>query len=378
MCAAFLTDAERAAVRAPLERAATLPPRCYTDPAFYALEQERVFRRGWIGVARVDELARPGDYVAFDLLGEPLVAVRGDDGRIRVLSRVCRHRWMPVVEEGRGCTRAFQCPYHLWTYGLDGRLRGAPEMQRTPGFDRDAVRLPELRSEEWEGFLFVSLDPEAPPLGPQLAPLAERIAPWRLGAMRTLACLDYEAPWNWKVTLENGCESYHHMGPHRATLEPVLPTRRTEVGPQAGPFTIYRNPTTDDAPLPTAFEPVPGLGGTERASLVIVTVFPFHLFALTPDQMSWLRILPGPEPDRHRARWVICAPPHAFEDPELETKREAAAALLDTIHREDMAICRGVQQGLASRLAAPSPFSHLEATVHHFHRWLLERVEAEA
>src|SRR5512139_2237819 len=124
----------------PFARASTLPPRCYVDPAFYEREVESIFRREWHCVARVDQLPEPGSYLAFDLVGEPLVAVRDLEGRLRVLSRVCRHRWMPVVE-GRGRARSFQCPYHRWTYGLDGALLGAPEMDRSEGFERARCRL---------------------------------------------------------------------------------------------------------------------------------------------------------------------------------------------------------------------------------------------
>src|SRR5512134_3261419 len=141
-------DPDLAAALGPLATASTLPPRCYVDPAVYAREVERIFRREWICVGREDEIAAPGDHFAFTLFGDPLVAVRGDDGAIRVLSRVCRHRWMPVVE-GRGNRRSFQCPYHLWTYALDGRLLGAPEMQRAEGFERASCRLPALRVETW-------------------------------------------------------------------------------------------------------------------------------------------------------------------------------------------------------------------------------------
>ena len=156
--------------------ATTLAPRSYTDPAHYDREVERIFRREWIAVAREDQVPRPGHYVAFDLLGEPLVAVRGGDGEVRVLSRVCRHRWMPIVERGVGRRSAFQCPYHLWTYALDGHLVGAPEMDRTPGFDRTACRLPALRVELWQGWVFANFDPDAAPLAPRLAGLERAIA----------------------------------------------------------------------------------------------------------------------------------------------------------------------------------------------------------
>jgi phenylpropionate dioxygenase-like ring-hydroxylating dioxygenase large terminal subunit len=163
-------------MNAPFPEARTLPPRWYREPALYEREVEQVFRREWFCVARADQIPRSGSYLALDLLGEPLVAVRDLEGRLRVLSRVCRHRAMPVVL-GRGEARSFQCPYHRWTDGLDGRLLAAPEMERTEGFDRARCRLPELRVEEFEGFVFASFDPDAVPLAPRLEGFGARSRP---------------------------------------------------------------------------------------------------------------------------------------------------------------------------------------------------------
>src|SRR5262245_45407552 len=162
-----------------------LPPACYTSLEFYARETERIFRRDWLYIGRADEVAEPGDYLCLDVLGEPLVMVRDGAGEVRVLSRICRHRAMPVGS-GAGHARTFVCPYHTWTYALDGRLLGAPEMRETPGFDPAACRLPGLRSEVWEGFVFVSFDPEAPALGPSLAGLAALCRNYDLAGLKTV------------------------------------------------------------------------------------------------------------------------------------------------------------------------------------------------
>jgi phenylpropionate dioxygenase-like ring-hydroxylating dioxygenase large terminal subunit len=358
--------------RACVERGATLPPACYTDAALYAREEERIFRREWLPVCRADQLAEPGDYLALDLAGEPLVAVRGRDGALRVLSNVCRHRWMPLAA-GSGRTHAFQCPYHLWSYALDGRLLGAPGMEGSRCFDRSKTRLPELRSEVWQGFLFVNLDGAAAPLAARLAPLDEKLAGWRLGELRTLAALDFDSPWNWKVMLENAAESYHHMGPHAGTLEPLLPALRTAVPAQQGDFLFWRNPTRDGAPLAAVFPPLPGLGAEERAALTLAAVPPFLLIALQPDQMVAFQILPD-SVERHRVRWWVCAPESVRAAPDFEAKLAASRALLDAVHREDMATCAAVQRGLRSRLAAPGALSPLEGTLAHFHRWWLTRM----
>jgi phenylpropionate dioxygenase-like ring-hydroxylating dioxygenase large terminal subunit len=355
-----------------LEQARTLPQACYLDPAFYALEEERIFRREWLPVGRADQLPQPGDYFAFELLGEPLVALRDEAGALRVLSRVCRHRYMPVVE-GRGNRRSFQCPYHLWTYGLDGRLRGAPEMDRSAAFERASCRLPELRVELWEGWIFASFDPEAPPLAPRLEGLRRAIAPYRPAELRTAEPLVFDHDWNWKVMVENFVESYHHMGTHADTFQPLVPAAGTFGEETDGPYAILRNPTRDGAPLPVSFPVAAALSRAQQAEFVVVAVFPFHLFSLQPDSMVWYHLEPeGAE--RFRLRIYPCVPAAALEAADAGAQLDGFRSFLDVIHRQDIAACQGVQRGLHSRLAAPGPLSHLERCVWQLHQYVLERV----
>ena len=135
-----------------------LPAACYRDPEFLELEREHVLRPGWHAIARWDDLPNPGDYASVDICGEPLLLVRDDAGTLRVFSRVCRHRAHTVVE-GTGNATCFTCPYHRWTYGLDGVLRAAPLMDGA--VNADNCGLPELRTEAWLGFVLVTLDPDA-------------------------------------------------------------------------------------------------------------------------------------------------------------------------------------------------------------------------
>ena len=354
----------------------TLDPRSYTDPALYEREVERIFRREWIAVARADQLAAPGDYVAFDLCGEPLVAVRGDDGVLRVLSRVCRHRWMPVVEAGCGSRRSFQCPYHLWTYALDGHLVGAPDMQRTPGFDRAKCALPVLPVEVWQGFVFTSLDPHAAPLAPRLEALARAIAPWDAASLRTLDPILYEHPWNWKVLVDNFIESYHHQGPHRDTLQPLVPASGTWAEDADGPYILLHNPTADGGAMHAVLAPRPGLDAKQRSEFLVVAVFPHLLFALQPDCMFWYRMEPVAV-DRFRLAIHPCVPLDAASDPAQSAALDTLRAIVDAIHRQDIAACDGVQQGLRARLAAPGPLSHLEKPIAQLARWWRERMHEE-
>ena len=359
------------ATRQPLARASTLPPRCYTDPDFYAHEVDRVFRREWLSVGRVEQVAHPGDYFTTDPLDEPLVVVRGKDEQVRVLSRVCRHRWMPVVE-GTGSRNSLQCPYHLWTYGLDGQLLGAPEMERAEGFDKAQCRLPVLRTEIWEGWIFVNFDAQAAPLAPRLEPLRRVIAPYRLAQMHGTAPLVYDSRWNWKVMVENFIESYHHMGPHAETLQPFVPAAGTYAEDSSGPYAILRNPGKDRSVPLSSMPPIEGLSKEQQMEFVVGAVFPFHLFSVNPDSMIYYQMEPhGVE--HFTLRIHVCVPPTAANDPAVEQLR----GFVDSVHQQDIIACRGVQTGLRSRLATQGRFSHLEKALWQFNQFILDRVACE-
>jgi phenylpropionate dioxygenase-like ring-hydroxylating dioxygenase large terminal subunit len=353
-------------------RASALPPRYYTDPDIYKLEEERIFRQQWMFVGREDEVAEPGDYFTFDLAGTPLIIVRDKEGIVRALSASCLHRYMPVTE-GAGNRTSFQCPYHLWTYGLDGQLIGAPEMEHATGFDKSECRLPEARVEIWEGFVFVNLDPESEPLAPQLETLSRKLAGYHLSEMRTAAFVDYESEWNWKVMMENALESYHHAGIHRDTLEPLFPARFTSHEDVDGPYVYHHIPTRDRVPVPAQF-PVPeDLPYEQRRELLVVGVFPILILALQPGEMNCFSATPIAH-KRHRVRFYFCTHPDALDDPDLERKIENSKQLVDVIHRQDMKACADVQRGLESPFASPGRLSHLEKGIWQFDEWVLEKL----
>lgn len=364
-----------------VEGARGLAPACYTSPDFHALEVERIFRTQWLLLGRVDEVEQPGDYLSVDLLGEPLVMVRDAGGDVRVLSRICRHRAMPVVS-GAGHTRSFVCPYHTWTYALDGRLLGAPEMSQTPHFDPGSCRLPSLRTEVWEGFLFVNFDAEAPPLGPSLASLARVVHNFDLAGMKTVRSVpfDMDCSWNWKLMCENFMEAYHHLGTHRKSLEPLMPARLSVTPDADGPFSVvhmrYRggDGSADrdrwGAPLLPVNERV---SEEERGRATLVHIFPTGLITLLPDHMEFYRLCPE-GPTRIRLEKLICVSPEVRSRATFEAEMAQLIEGFVTIRDEDVAICRAVQQGLASRFAEPGRLCHLERPIGQFARYVEGRV----
>jgi nitrite reductase/ring-hydroxylating ferredoxin subunit len=350
-----LHDADTAGARRPLAKATTLPARFYTDPDVFAAEREAIFARSWISVARLEDLAVTGDYVTFAIAGEPVVVVRDRDGALRAFSNVCRHRNMTIVE-GTGSAKALQCPYHLWTYRLDGTLARAPGMERAIGFDPATVCLPELRVEDWLGWVFVNLDPEAAPLAPQLTGLEAICAPHDLGSMRRVGVLDYPSPWNWKISVENFAESYHHPGVHPDTLQPSFPGDRSWAEDNNGQPWLSLDHVSVRPPL----EPF-------TASVA----FPSHLFSIArPNGLVWFR-MEIHDVDQLDLQLQLFATPGSGDDPgTVELFTEGVRA----INNEDVIVNRRTQRGLGSRFAAPGRISHLEKGTWQFRRWVLDRL----
>ena len=172
-----------------------LPREAYVDAAVFESETQHVLRAGWLPVARTSTVANPGDYHSVDLLGVPLVVSRDTDGALHVLSRVCRHRGMPVVE-GDGNRKDFSCPYHLWRYGLDGRFLFAPAMDRSASFDASKCNLTPVAHEEWGGWVFVNLSGDAKPLAPSLRRLQQRIEGLTVTVRKQVVTIDLQAVYS--------------------------------------------------------------------------------------------------------------------------------------------------------------------------------------
>ncbi len=371
----MLTEDEHRRVVAPLEQAWTLPPRAYTDPAVWAAEVERIFRRQWIGVARVEQLAAAGSQLAVDVAGQPIV-LTGDGETIRALANVCLHRAMPLVE-GAATGRHLTCPYHLWSYSLDGRLRTAPHMEGCDGFEPDQQRLPELAVETWEGFVFVSLDPDPEPLGPTIEPLRASLAGYGLADLVLADTIEFDSPWNWKLLVENFMEAYHHIGPHRKTFQPVYPAARSTVDDNGdGPWALLRMPGIrgdgdGDARDGLAF--LPGLRTEERDQLLAACVFPTLLVALSGNLVVWYQLLPRGH-DEMLLRIHLLLERATLDRPEVVEALPQIMASIDHVHREDIAVNEGPWRGLQAPLTAQGRLSPLEGAIWQLNRLWLDRM----
>jgi phenylpropionate dioxygenase-like ring-hydroxylating dioxygenase large terminal subunit len=372
----------------PLERGETLPARAYTDESFHRLEHDRVFRGDWLCVGHVSQVAAPGDYLRTDAAGEPLVVTRDEEGGLHALSRVCRHRFMDILPlettPEQGSLERLMCPYHTWTYRLNGeyagQLAGAPMMNKVD-FDRAACRLPRYRLEEWNGLLMVCADPAVPPLAPQLAELADRLAPYGLADLVVAYTDRWEGvPANWKVAFENGSENYHHMGTHASTLDTLVPGKDTVVDESEGRWFSMYTPFALDAPglaeggAPRVGTLIPGLGERQLSGMTVAGFFPNVVMALLPDSVTFVRWVPT-GPATHDALVTVLVPAQAERDPDFGAYVEASRRQFEVIQNEDLVAVRGVQRGLATD-PAPSGgrFSHLERPLWQFQRYLADRL----
>jgi len=375
--AALLSPEALAASQRPFERANTLPPAAFSSPEIYEREIERIFGRSWLCAGRLDQIPESGDFLPLDLLGRRLMVVRGGAGEVRVLSRICRHRAAELVKEA-GRTKVFQCPYHAWTYGLDGRLIGAPLMKGSESLDEKSCRLPEVRSEVWEGWIFVNLDPDAPSLQEGLAPLSGLLAQYRMSEMVAVETATFDSQFNWKVLVDNFMEAYHHISIHRDTLEPLFPAKLSHTPDNEGPYSVLYMPGREGAPeeeenSAVSLPFVAPLGDREARQLVAAVVFPSHLFATSAHSLTWYQILPETW-DRFTLRIFNCFHRHAALKPEYREAVEAFQAVTRAIHHQDIDACEAVWAGLRSACVQSGPLGSLEKSIWQFNQWWSERM----
>jgi phenylpropionate dioxygenase-like ring-hydroxylating dioxygenase large terminal subunit len=385
----------------PLPRATTLPAQAYTSEEFFGWEIEHLLRAGWQCAGHVSQIPAPGDFLNLDLLGEPLILVRGKDDAVRVLSRVCPHRGMDIMPEGFdydghprteardgalscGHSRLFLCPYHAWTFDLDGRLKACPEMHQAEGFERDGFFLKPFRSEIWQGFIFVNLDGKAAPLAEGLGEMSRDLAAFRLPEMKLVIAREWDCPFNWKVLVENFMESYHHLGIHHKTLQPMMPARDTWTEQERRHYARAHLPYKEElreacrafeeaGDFSTALPLLPGLSAAQKSEWGLFLIYPTFLLATAPDRVIWYRLQPI-GPDRLKLLTTTLLAPEALALPNGQALRARAMEQLTAFHLEDMEVCAAVQRGLYASGWRQGRLSHLEMPVWLFQRYLAARI----
>jgi Rieske 2Fe-2S family protein len=349
--------------------AVTLPAQAYVDPEIFETERREVFARAWALACHASEVAEPGSYRATSVAGEPVVVLRGDDGVLRALSNVCRHRASTIVQGAGTCPKVLRCPYHGWTYRQDGRLAAVPEARTFGDLDREGVRLPSFRVAELAGLVFVCLDPDAEPLETYFGDLAERLDPLGLASLRALEPHVDEYDHNWKVVADNYLEGYHIPVGHPSLLR-LLDYKRYA-------STLGKRHAWVDAPLrekrsrnrverlyQRLVQPMPGFPGQLANAWTYVHLWPSTFVDVYPDQIDTWQLQPlGPR--RTRAITVVYRP--EAESPRARLVRRLNWRLNTHVMDEDVALCDGVQAGLESLTYERGLLSRNENAVQHFH-----------
>jgi phenylpropionate dioxygenase-like ring-hydroxylating dioxygenase large terminal subunit len=384
----------------PLNRATTLPAQAYTSEDFFEWETQHLLRSGWQCVAHLSQIPKPGSFLNLDLLGEPLIVVHAKDGRIHALSRVCPHRSMDIMPSGfgypghdaaapnghAGCgeTRLFLCPYHAWTFELDGRLKACPEMHEASDFHRDDFFLKPFRTEIWQGFVFVNLDSEAPALSDGLSEMAADLEAFRLEKLKVVIAREWDCPFNWKVLVENFMESYHHLGIHHKTLQPMMPARDTWTEQERRHYIRAHLPYKESVrdayrafeakgDFSSALPPLAGLNSEQKSEWGLFLISPTFLLATAPDRVIWYRLQPL-GPDRLKLLTTSLLAPEAMALPDYPALQAQVESQLVAFHLEDMEVCTAVQRGFYASGWQPGRLSHLEMPVWLFHRYLAARI----
>ncbi|MGA7257165.1 MAG: aromatic ring-hydroxylating dioxygenase subunit alpha [Terracidiphilus sp.] len=358
-----MTDAELIALYnpdAPLEEAFTIPAPWYLDARMAEMERERVFAHNWIAVGRADQVAAAGQFFTVELEGEPLVVVRGEDGELRAFFNVCRHHAAAVMAAPCGTAEHLRCPYHGWTYGLDGSLKGAPEFAGVRNFDRAANGLVPLRVAAWEQFVFVNLDGNAAALTEFLDDLPARVTALGVGGLRFFARKSYTLACNWKVYVDNYLDGGYHVPHLHKGLNSVLDYRE---------YTIEnsRHYSLQSSPMVASSEhaAVTATRTGERAHYY--WLYPNFMINIYEGVMDTNLVLPLGV-DRCLVQFDFY-----FADVSEAARwhNEESVAVSERIQDEDVDICESVQRGLRSRAYGAGRLSvRREAGEHLFHRLL--------
>jgi phenylpropionate dioxygenase-like ring-hydroxylating dioxygenase large terminal subunit len=358
-------------VSMPFERARAMPPSVYTSSEFLESELRDVFAKEWICVGRASSLPNPGDYFTYELAGQPIFVIRDAAGQLRAMSNICLHR-MSTILEGAGNRRVLVCPYHGWSYNLDGSLRAAPAMDLNQDFCKDAYRLPHIRCEEWLGWTMVTLNKDVPSVDTQLAEVRQFIDDYQLE--RYVETFRETHVWdtNWKILAENFMESYHLPVCHSGTIGGLskLSEMICPIGLRA--FNYHTILKDDTLKIALAHPENTRMKGDRRRTTFLLAIYPSLLITLTPGYFWYLSLHP------HGAGRVSILygggmSPDFAHSAEAQTYFAQLKTLLDKVNVEDRGCTEKVFRGLSARTAQPGHLSHLERPNYDFAQYLAEK-----
>jgi choline monooxygenase len=345
----------------PLERASTIPALWYRDPRIEELERAAVFSASWQVVGRLDQVLQKGHFFTADVAGEPIVVVRGEDAQLRAFFNVCRHHAAAVVPEAQGCAKQFRCPYHGWTYGIDGALNGMVEFDGVCNFDRATNGLVPVAVDIWENFVFVNLDGRAAPLREFLVPVPGLVAPLEL--TKKLHYFDrrvYTLNCNWKVYVDNYLDGGYHVPHAHKGLSSVIEYTK---------YTIenFERACLQSSPLSSDEDTAASIAATRQGRAFYLWIYPNFMINAYEGVMDTNLVVPlGVDKCA-----VVFDYYFADTSAAAEAHNRKSIAVSEKVQDEDMSICDAVQRGLHSRAYVAGRLSvRREAGEHLFHRLL--------
>lgn len=367
-------EAMRANVSLPLERARAMPRSAYLSPDFLKVEIEKIFSREWLCAGRASSLPKAGDYRTMEIGGYPIIILRDRDLRLRALSNVCRHR-MSTLLQGEGNVRSVVCPYHAWTYSLEGTLRAAPAMTLNGDFCKNDYALPNFRCEEWLGWIMVNVDNNARPVAEKLSELAQLVESY--GMENYIESFRESFRWNtnWKVLAENFMESYHVPICHRKTIGPQVTLADVRCPEGYATFNYHTALKSDDQYLALAHPNNTRLGGEDRRKTYIISVYPSFFISLSPGYFWYISLYPL-SPGEVEVTYGGGLAPEFLADPDSEKHFSALKALIDEVNLEDKGCTEKVYRGLVGGVTEPGPLSHLERPNYEFAQYIVKRIDA--
>jgi phenylpropionate dioxygenase-like ring-hydroxylating dioxygenase large terminal subunit len=361
--------------------AVSLPPECYTSPEWFEFERRAIWDREWICLGHQGAIPRPGDYFPISINDDPFLVVRAGIGEVRVLSAVCQHRGHLLGQTGANA-RLLVCPYHGWSYDLDGTLVAAPGME--PHAKLEALRadhcLPRPRTEIWNGFVFVNLDGRARPLAPRLKRLSAEIGNYRFERLLATPVEDYpDNPWNWKWMLENGLEPYHtpvaHKGYHEMAPahQSTFPAWEEEEDGAVYYETRFTHIDASFNDTGRCLLPViPGLAERDRWRVLFIVVPPNLLITTLSDLAFYFVVRPeGAGAITLRVGFLF--PQSTLELPDFGQTFARVLAGFNIVNEQDIRANISIQQGRRSRFAHRGRIGPLEMPIDHLNRWYIRR-----
>ena len=375
-----------AAVDRPVGDAAGLPNRAYTSAELFRLELERIFAPSWACLGHAADVPRPGDVRPVKLLGVPLFMLRASAGRVRVFHNVCSHRGNELIREPGQVKGAIRCPYHAWTYDLDGRLIGTPNLggvgiHDVRGFDRGARGLREVRCALRLDLVFVNLSGGAEPFENWIAPLAKRLEGLggpgfedRLNPAATHGEFGFDVRANWKLAVENNLDASHLPWIH-PSLNRQSPLEDHYCFLDEAGFAGQGSSTYDTVPHESP--PLPRIEAWPARTGEYPCLYP-NVFVSGHADHFWTMVLEPVAPDRTIERWRSYFVNEAAEDAGFESARSRIRERWAAILGEDVTVVEGMQRGRNSPAFDGGVFAPvLDRPVHHFHRWVARRLAAD-